>query len=333
MRRGRVALLSTIPALVLAGCVDRAATLDPTPSAGNPTGNEALAQAGPVMMSAVAADVESQLSTAMDAINLALSNDGADYRVALAEYVVAGGDAAGSTVIQKDLGNKRLSFDFVPGDTRRGWSAGPATTTDDITYAIDQTGDAVPPFGGLSGAQTDAAIVRAMDTWDAETCSNLALIRNPDFGIDIGVVAFLNNLGGSPFVFADVQHAGWRDINFAGGVLGVTFTFGFIDGSGNFTDIDNNGRLDAAFREIYYDPSWLWQDDGVSNIDVETVALHEAGHGLSQAHFGNISFKNDGSVRGAPRAVMNAFIFGVDRTLYGTDVGGHCGNWGNWPLN
>ncbi len=335
MTSGRMNCILSImlPVALLAGCVDRSVTLDPQPSASNPTGTETTIHAAPAMMAAKGADVESQLSSFMDGINAALSSQGADYRVAFAEYVVAGGDAAGSIVIQKDLGNKRLGFDFVPGDNRRAWSDGGSTSTDDITYAIDQTGDAVPPFGGLSAAETDAAIVRAMNTWDAETCSALALARNPDFGIDIGLIAFLNSLGGSPFVFADIQHAGWRDINFGGGVLGVTFTFGFTDSSGNFTDVDNNGRLDAAFREIYYDPSWVWQDDGVSNIDVETVALHEAGHGLSQAHFGNISFKNDGSVMGAPRAVMNAFIFGVDRELYGTDRGGHCGNWSNWPQN
>ena len=69
-------------------------------------------------------------------------------------------------------------------------------------------------------------------SWDDELCSNLPLSRNPDFGIDIGLVAFLNGLGGSPFAFADVQHAGWRDIDFGGFTLGATFTFGFVDGGG-----------------------------------------------------------------------------------------------------
>lgn len=273
----------------------------------------------------------------MDSVNAQLAAEGADYRVAMAEYVTGEGDEAGATVISKDVGNKQLGFDFVPFDGRRAWSGPTGGPSDDITYAVDMTIDAVPPIGGLSGAATDAAIDRAMATWNGVNCSTLPITRNPDFGLDIGVVAFIFGLGGSPFIFADVQHAGWRDINFAGDILGATFTFGFIDLSQLpdivFTDIDNNNRLDAAWREIYYDPSFNWAVDGVTNFDVEAVALHEAGHGLSQAHFGNIFFKNDGSVKRAPAAVMNPFILGQQRSLLGTDDGGHCGNWTDWPNN
>jgi len=99
------------------------------------------------------------------------------------------------------------------------------------------------------------------------------------------------------------------------------------------TDIDGNGKGDTAFREIYYDPSFAWKDDGVSNVDVETVALHEAGHGLSQGHFGKVFLKNDGSVQASPRAVMNAFYLRPQRSLLGTDNGGHCSNWAAWPNN
>ncbi|MCH8063376.1 MAG: hypothetical protein IH861_12855 [Chloroflexi bacterium] len=273
----------------------------------------------------------------MDSVNAQLAAEGADYRIAMAEYVTGEGDEAGATVISKDVGNKQLGFDFVPFDGRRAWSGPTGGPSDDITYAVDMTIDAVPPIGGLSGAATDAAIDRAMATWDGVNCSTLPITRNPDFGLDIGVVAFIFGLGGGPFIFADVQHAGWRDINFAGDILGVTFTFGFIDLSQLpdivFTDIDNNNRLDAAWREIYYDPSFNWAVDGVTDFDVEAVALHEAGHGLSQAHFGNIFFKNDGSVKRAPAAVMNPFILGQQRSLLGTDNGGHCGNWTDWPNN
>ena len=280
-------------------------------------------------------DVDAQLADAMDAINAALAADGADYRAAMAEYLSVDGEDHANTVIAKDVGNKQLSTDFVPNDTRRAWSAPFGGPFDDITYAIDTTGDAVPVFGGLTAAQTDAAIVRAMSSWDALTCSHLPIVRNPDFGLDIGVVAFIVSGGavGSPFVFGDVQHAGWRDLNFAGGILGVTFTFIFIDGAGNGTDVDGDGRIDTAFREIYYDPSFSWADDGVTNIDVETVALHEAGHGLSQAHFGMVFFDNNGNLKFAPHAVMNAVYAAPQRTLLGTDEGGHCSNWASWPNN
>jgi hypothetical protein len=142
-------------------------------------------------------------------------------------------------------------------------------------------------------------------------------------------------------VFADVQHGGWRDLEFAGGTLGITFTFAFIDGAGNVTDIDGNGVGDAAFREIYYDPitpagaARVWADNGTSNIDVESVAVHEAGHGLSQAHFGSVQIKNRGKnglfLQASPRAVMNALYSAPFRQLAGSDNGGHCSNWAQWP--
>lgn len=280
---------------------------------------------------AVASSVDAasaHLASIMDMMNAALAEGDYDYRVAQAEFITQ--DAMGGTVIAKDVGNKQLTFDFVANDPRREWSGAVGGETDDITYAIDETADAEPPFGGVSATDATNAIVRAMDTWNAQQCSDIALTRVPDFGVDIGLIAFLNGLGGSPFVFADVQHAGWRDIDFAGGVLGATFTFGFTE-NGLFTDVNNDGLADAAFREIYYDPSWNWADDGAASVDIETVAVHEAGHGLSQGHFGTVRIKNNGTLKASPRAVMNALYSGPFRALAGTDNGGHCSNWGNWP--
>jgi hypothetical protein len=317
--RYRAAAVTAIAALALAACSSETLTTPDEPVV------------APVFSVGGGTPAEEALLAHMDAVNAGLATSGANYRVAIAEYVTsADGGEAGGTVLAKNVGNKQLALDFVPNDARRSWS-GPVGAGDDITYAIDQTGDAVPPGGGLTAAQTTAAIQAAMGTWDAVSCSDLPIVQVPDFGIDIGVVAFLNGLGGSPFVFADVQHAGWRDINFAGGVLGVTFTFQFVDGTGAPTDIDGNGKIDAAFREIYYDPSWIWAIGG--NVDVETVALHEAGHGLSQAHFGTVRFKNDGSLMASPRAVMNALYAGPLQSLTGSDNGGHCSNWAQWPNN
>ena len=307
---------SAVAAIALAGCqgwvAEPNAATDPTRtplSAQLTEGTEAPAV---------------DIATIMDNMNVALEAEGANYRVAIAEYITDGaGGEAGNTVLSKVVGNKHLGHDFVPGDPRRPWSGANNT----ITYAIDRTIDAVPPIGGLTGAQTDAAIGRAIATWESLQCSQLGLTRNPDFGIDIGFVAGRNN-----FVFADVQHAGWRDIDFMGGILGVTFTLAFVSG-GAFTDINGDGRLDTAFREIYFDPSFSWADNGVANIDVETVAVHEFGHGLSQAHFGTVAFKNDGRLQASPRAVMNALYAGPFRELVGTDTGGHCGDWADWPIN
>lgn len=107
------------------------------------------------------------------------------------------------------------------------------------------------------------------------------------------------------------------------------------------SDDDNNGKYDVWFREIYYNDEFSWAVDG-DHIDVETVALHEAGHGLSQGHFGK-GFRSGnydtGSPKGnfkfhfAPRAVMNASYTGIQTTIGKTDKAGNCSIWAEWPNN
>lgn len=328
-RKKLVFPIVALAVLALPACSDEMVT---RPAAAPRT----LSPVGPRLNAGVA--ISEGLVAVMDGVNASLEAAGVNYRVAVAEYIGSADEGeAGGTVLAKSVGNKQLGSDFVPFDDRRPWSGPVDGTTDNITYAIDRTGDAVPLAGGLTGAQTDAAIERAMWSWQNVNCSELGLVRNQDFGIDIGYVA-----GRNSFVFADIQHAGWRDLNFAGGVLGVTFTFVFGDNVGTPpvfvpSDIDNNGKSDVAFREIYYDPiqpngtPWPWRDNGVDDIDVESVAVHEVGHGLSQAHFGTVWLKNDGSLKASPRAVMNALYAEPFRSLTGSDNGGHCSNWASWP--
>jgi len=212
----------------------------------------------------------------------------------------------------------------VPGDIRRGGLSS-------ISYLVDQ----VDVARGLTANQTTAAIDRGMATWDGLSCSNLPLTLQGHFaGFDLGFVQFLIGLGGFPAVFADVTHGGWLPaFVFGPGVLAVTFTFVFSDDRVNATDIDGNGRGDVAFREIYYNDAFRWGiNSALPTIDVESVALHEAGHGLSQAHFGTafLTVENE-KVHFAPRAVMNAGYSGIQQELHGTDNAGHCSQWSTWP--
>ena len=248
--------------------------------------------------------------------NARLAAEGLNVRTDRAFYYTASGQA-GQTVFFDDR-TKQLALHFVPGDPRR---VGGANT--DIAYMVDQV-DA----SNLSIATTTAAINRAMGTWNGENCSTIPIttLANPAF--DLGFVQ-----GAFPafFLGADITHAGW--VGLPPGVLGVAFPFIFVSGP-NPTDIDNNGKLDTAFWEIFYNVSFAWADDGVTNFDVQTVATHEAGHGLDQGHFGKL-FRTDknGKFHFAPRAVMNAGYTGPQRTLAGTDNGGHCSIWGSWPNN
>jgi hypothetical protein len=115
-------------------------------------------------------------------------------------------------------------------------------------------------------------------------------------------------------------------------ILAVTFTIIFTDDDGNPVDTDNNGKVDVAWREIYYNDAFDWADG--AHYDVETIALHETGHGLSQEHFGKAFTTNaNGKLHFAPRAVMNAAYSGIQTEILSSDLGGHCSNWSSWPNN
>jgi hypothetical protein len=252
------------------------------------------------------------------------------YAVLSAEYLTAEESGqVGRTIYFMNLGNKKLSADFVPGASLDG--------TDNVSYYVDPN----RPSADLSFASSSAAIVRAMQTWDGVTCSNLGMFQVPSNpAITTGFVSAILGFGGSMDYTADVVHAGWLPAGFfdllgpdgSTYILGVTFTIVFTDDLGNPTDIDNNGRSDVAFREIYYNDTFTWRVG--NHYDVETIALHEAGHGLSQGHFGQaFADAGTGGLHFAPRAVMNAAYSGIQTTIDQTDNAGHCANWASWNSN
>lgn len=230
--------------------------------------------------------------------------------------------------LRQDLGNKRLSSDFVYGDPRRMASNGGYAG---ITFAVDS---------GFQSADANLAdevgwMRQSVLAWDALSCSDLNLVENAVAPGSTGIV------GGAANFYADITQVGFVPLPLfvsSPTVLGVTYTFIWIDGAGNPTDIDSNGKIDAALREIYYNDAYNWADDGVLGargsgyIDFPSVAIHEVGHGFSQAHFGNIGTK-DGFLVSNPDAIMNAIYGGIRRDFYGTDSGGHCSNWANWTHN
>ena len=251
------------------------------------------------------------------------------YGIYMAEYLTIGEDQKmGNTVFFMDVGNRQLLGDFVPALSLDG--------TADVSYYVDQN----RPSNDLPIRATETAIDNAMSTWNNLICSDLGMTKAPFNGNATGLVAAVFGFGGSFDYFADVIHNGWMPAAFfealePGGstfILGVTFTIVFLDENGDLLDTDNNGKYDVAWREIYYNDAFNWQIG--STFDVETVALHEAGHGLSQAHFGKAFVTNkNGKLHFSPRAVMNAAYSGVQRSIKRTDNSGHCSNWSQWPYN
>lgn len=250
-----------------------------------------------------------------------------NHTILMAEYVTTGeNNEMGNTVFFKNIGNKQLAGDFVPDLALDG--------TSDISYYVDEN----RPSADIAVGISTAAIDRSMITWDNVNCSDLGMTKIPYDGRATGLVSLVFGYGGSADYAADVTHNGWMPASFfdalaPGGsqfILGVTFTIVFNDENGDLVDTDNNGKYDVAWREIYYNDNFGWNDG--STYDIETISLHEAGHGLSQGHFGK-AFSNKGGVHFAPRAVMNAAYSGVQTEIAATDNGGHCSNWSQWPNN
>ena len=263
---------------------------------------------------------------AMHAINEQLSATGLGIAVQQIEFFTIGAGRPSTRILQQE-------FRWVPGDPRR------LAQGNDITYLVDQSDGATA--SGLSSAQTEGAIDRAFDTWDAEGClSKVDLVKRADGGADPDIFDFFFGFGGfgDPFL-ADIVNAGWLPRAFfeavipggGRGVLAFSVTFIFLDPDGSPSDLDGNNYLDSALNEVYYndtfgDPG----DDRAGNpwgidvplpgIDVETVGLHENGHSLGVGHFGP-----------PPDAVMNPVYAGIRHEPLPIDQAGMCTIWSSWP--
>lgn len=224
-------------------------------------------------------------------------------------------------------GNRR-----VPGDPRRNADG------NNITYLVDLSDGNTA--SGLSAANTEIGIDRAMASWAADKCM-ANLVKRPDTGEDPDIFDALQGYGsfGTPFL-ADIVEGGWLPRAFfeslapggGRGIVAVTLTFNFNDPvTGQPTDIDGDNYLDTAFTEVYYNdnfgdpngdrPANKWGlDVALPRVDVETVSVHENGHSLELGHFGP-----------PPTSVMNPRYAGILQDLRPIDHAGICAVWGSWP--
>jgi hypothetical protein len=263
----------------------------------------------------------------MAQINEQLSAQGLHLAVEQIEFFTIGGGRPVNRIHQQP-------FRWVANDERR------LADGANITYLVDQSDGATT--SGLTSVQTEAAIDRALDTWQAEKClKKVDLIKRADNGADPDIYDSFFGFGGfgDPFL-ADIVDAGWLPREFfeavggpggGHGILAFSVTFIFTDDDGNPTDINGDNHLDTALNEVYYNDTFgNPNNDRVGNpwainqplpaIDVETVALHENGHSLELGHFGP-----------PPAAVMNPVYAGIRHAPLSSDHAGMCAVWSAWP--
>lgn len=300
-----------------------------------------LSPAGPAR--SVSVGSEATYSPELDQIRQQLIASGITNVELLGAEVFVAADSSGWQGKTELIANDRthtLSSAFVPSDPRRGGLSS-------ISYLVDQS-DGSPLSRTSTGSVfvlpnsvTEAEIDASMLRWqDQPRCGAPEVVKIPDSGADPdlidGIVLGIPSRIGTPF--ADITHAGWLPSSFfnalapGGGsfILGVTFTFIFVD-NGVPTDVDGDKRSDVAFREIYYNRAFGWTANGAypGDVDIQSVATHEAGHAYGLGHFGKVFISNNGVIKYAPKAVMNAVYVSKYRDLAGTDNASFCQLWAN----
>jgi hypothetical protein len=332
-------------ALALTACADEATDA--------PAGAVALEGASVLSSKAkesITIEDQGTVSSLLGQMNASLAASGSRMRVAKAELIVDPKTWDGtSTIIFANDRGRGIGTEWVEGDPRREGRTG-------VSYAFDLAGrqpvvrNAAGGFRLATFAEVEVELERGMSAWRDETCSDAAISRVAvPTAIDPDLLDDLFN--GAPEVpgrtyaqVSDIVQAGWQPSSFfrafagpAGdNILGVAFTFVFVDDAGEITDIDRDGNEDTGLVEIYYTTRYLWTSvPDPTAIDFNAIITHETGHGMGLAHFGKLFVtRKDASdgiqladVKYAPRALMNAAYVDGTGTIFGTDRSSFCQIW------
>ena len=313
-----------------------------------------LSPSEPSLNRTFVSDDAETVSSIFDQVNADLAASGSNRRAVRAELMLDGNgwDGATSAIIIADHRSRGIGSEWVKGDPRRDGRIG-------VTYAVgSNTSAATPPFTRDAGstvvrpttaAEQDAYIEEGMTAWRNVGCSAKAIARvpvpagtDPDYldqffrGVPAGSANYAQP--------ADIVQSGWQPSSWfrtlAGGVagnsiIGVTFTFVYVNGAGARTDIDGNGRFDLALAEIYYNQRFLWNNGTGGGVDFFSIITHETGHALGLGHFGKVFVtKRDGAdglqiadLKYAPYAMMNAVYVTGRNELAGADRSVFCALW------
>ncbi len=253
----------------------------------------------------------------MEDFNRTLRAEWMDLRIEQVELLTVRQERAGGRIHTQP-------FRWVAGDPRRA-AQGP-----DLTYRIDLA----EGFGSndLAPGTTEEAIDRAMASWGSDACLQKLRVVKRQSATPVDADIFDSQFGYGEFGdyrAADVVHAGWLPPNFfervtgpGGGesVVAISVTFIYVNLEGEPSDLDGDGYMDAAHSEIYYNQGFAWTAGATEGqVDIESVALHEAGHAFG---IGHIDLRHT--------AVMNSVYAGTRTGLQSHDHAALCSIWASW---
>ena len=339
--------LRSLLAVFAGGLAVAACSADPV---GDPSSSLQSVHAGPAH-AAAAADDDAVVSPFLADLDARLAAAGSNLRVARAEIIVdTSGDRATSQVLIANDRARGLAYEWVSGDPRRSGRVG-------VTYAFDPYQGREPftrnPDGSglrqMPFAELDPQLETTMAAWRNLTCSDAPIDRvavpagtDPDLLDQV----FLGSDGAGRTYqqVSDIVQAGWQHPNFftafaganGNNIIGVTFSFWFVDANGDPTDINGDGKRDTGLAEIYYNTRFAWGNTGALNVvDTYTITTHETGHSVGLGHFGKVFVTKKAAANGiqiadikyAPKALMNA-VYVTGRTdIMGTDNSQFCQIW------
>lgn len=338
--------IRTLLLILAAGAVSAGCNSDSpaTPSSDAPTAEIGMAKAAP------AADDPAVVSPFLAGLDAQLAAAGSNLRVAKAEFIVdtSNWTGASQTLIANDR-SRGIGIEWVAGDPRRDGRVG-------VTYAFDPRQGREPftrnPDGSglrqVPFAELEPYLEETMSAWRGRSCSSAPITRvavptgtDPDLLDQL----FLGSDGGRPYQqVSDIVQAGWQLPSFftafagsaGNNIIGVTFTFWFVDANGDPTDINRDGKRDTGLAEIYYNTRFAWGSSQALNVvDFYSIVTHETGHSLGLAHFGKVFVtKRDAAdgiqiadIKYAPKALMNAVYVTGRSEIEGTDNSSFCQIW------
>jgi hypothetical protein len=265
---------------------------------------------------------------------------GSNYKVAEVHVCMLNSASPSTTVTTVDQQfQSTLTSRWVTNDNRRNWNG------DNDLNDIDWL--SFTPFAIANGTFNTTPIYQAMyNKWETGgTCKTLNIDQTP-YTSAMGNPSLILGIGGPPAdePLADVAVIGFlpasifNSIFGSPNVLGVAFSFVFINPDTGEPIKTTRGKEDKAFTEVWFNDGFTWSLGAApGKIDLESVILHEFGHTLNLGHFGILqAFTTNGSTRYVyqPVNTMNALYIGEPRNFLGqNDKGNYCEAWGSWPWN